>query len=339
MCNDDAFSGSAITRWYLNSIGAFPKKKGSSDFKAMKKTISYLASGIPVCIFPEGQTTWDGETQLLYKGLEKIVRHSRVPLVMVRSSGNFLTKPWWAKHIRSGMIECLFKVLSPDQTQALTEHDVFLAMKGFLAHNDIKAHADGSIPFLGKGTAEGLERFVWTCMHCESEDTLAMAGDVIFCGACQSSWSINALCRISPLRHGTKSFSDLNDWAQWHRITVLSRIKSASANDVLTVSGGVRMQSAHSGAGFGSAATEELTGALVLTGERLTFTDATRRQTQEFLVRDIGDCVIQRKDIFEFRHKERYYRFAFSGHSPMKWVYYLRYLKGYEKLEKQGYIG
>jgi len=109
MCNDDAFRGSPITRWYLNSIGAFPKKKGASDFKAMKKTMSSLAAGRPVCIFPEGQTSWDGETQLLYKGIEKIIRHGRVPLVMVRMSGNFLTKPWWADRIRKGRIECLFQ--------------------------------------------------------------------------------------------------------------------------------------------------------------------------------------------------------------------------------------
>jgi 1-acyl-sn-glycerol-3-phosphate acyltransferase len=339
MCNDDAFNGSAITRWYLNSIGAFPKKKGAQDFRAMKKTISLLSSGYPVCIFPEGQTSWDGETQLLYKGLEKIVRHSRVPLVMVRIAGNFLTKPWWAEHIRTGRIECLFKVLSPDQAQTLSEHGLFLALKTFLAHNDIKEHADGSIPFSGKGAADGLERFVWTCMHCESEDTLAMSGDVIFCSACGSSWSLNALCRISALRQGIQSFGDLNDWARWHRITVLSRIRNASANDVLTISGGVLMQSAPAGAGFGKTATEAVSGAIVLTREKLTFTDATSHQTMAFLVSDIEDCVIQRKDIFEFRFKDRYWRFAFSGHSPMKWVYYLRYLKGYEKLEKQGFIG
>ncbi|MBD3321568.1 MAG: hypothetical protein GF350_10790, partial [Chitinivibrionales bacterium] len=68
MCNDDAFRGPALQSWYLNSIGAFPKKKGSSDFAAMKKTITLLKAGYPVCIFPEGQTSWDGETQLIYKG-------------------------------------------------------------------------------------------------------------------------------------------------------------------------------------------------------------------------------------------------------------------------------
>ena len=74
MANDDGFRDGLITRWYLKSIGAFPKKKGASDYRAMKTTLDLLRKKSPVCIFPEGQTTWDGETQLLYPGIEKLVK-------------------------------------------------------------------------------------------------------------------------------------------------------------------------------------------------------------------------------------------------------------------------
>ena len=338
MCNDDAFRGSAVTRWYLNSIGAFPKKKGSSDFKAMKKTMSLLASDMPVCIFPEGQTSWDGETQLLYKGIEKIIRHSKVPLVMVRMTGNFLTKPWWADSIRKGRIECLFKVLTPDYIQSISDNGLFVAMKSFLAHNDIKVHNARGALFQGLRCAEGLERFVWMCMNCESEDALATKGDTIHCRSCGSSWSLNALCRLSALKNGIRSFSDLHDWAQWHKIKVRSRIASASAtsSDVLTVSTGVVLQSNENTRDFSA----QGKGALVLSKDNLTFTNDDRRVPPLlFPVQHIEDCVIQRNTVFEIRIGTIYYRFSFSGHSPMKWVYYIRYLQGYEKFEKQGYIG
>jgi hypothetical protein len=338
MCNDDAFRGSAVTRWYLNSIGAFPKKKGASDFRAMKKTMSLLASGMPVCIFPEGQTSWDGETQLLYRGIEKIIRHSRVPLVMVRMSGSFLTKPWWADRLRKGRMECLFKTLTPDYIQSISENDLFFAMKTFLAHNDIKEHGARGPLFRGHRCAEGLERFVWICMDCESEDTLVMRGDAIRCRSCGASWSLSALCRLSALKSGIRSFSDLYDWARWHAIKVRSRIASASAapKDVLTVSTGVVLMSNESGRDF----CEKGKGSLVLSRESLTFTNDDRRlQPLLFSVAEIEDCVIQRATVFEIRRGAAHYRFVFSGHSPMKWVYYMRYLKGYEKSEKQGYIG
>jgi hypothetical protein len=334
MCNDDAFRGGPVTRWYLNGIGAFPKKKGASDFRAMKKTLSFLAAGLPVCIFPEGQTTWDGQTQLLYKGIEKIIRHSRVPLVMVRMSGNFLTKPWWAERTRKGRIECLFKTLSPDHIQSLSENDLFLAMKAFITHNDIKANAAAGALFSGNHLAEGLQRFVWICMNCESEDTLVMKGDAARCTACGASWSMNALCRFSPLKNGVRSFSDLHDWSQWHKIKVRARIKAAAEYDVLTTGSGVLMQSSLDGAPFA----DQGAGSLALTKENLTFTHSKDRSSRVFPVVEIEDCVIQRADVFEIRHNTSYYRFAFHGHSPMKWVYYCRYLRGYDRYEKRGYL-
>ena len=338
MCNDDAFRGSAVTRWYLRSIGAFPKKKGAHDFTAMKRTISLLSSGYPVCIFPEGQTTWDGETQLLYKGIEKIIRHSRLPLVMVRMSGNFLTKPWWADHLRKGRIECLFRTLAPDYIQSITENGLFAAMRHFIAHNDIKAHAAGVSHFSGAAMAEGLQRFVWMCMHCESEDTLSMKGNVIRCLACGSSWSLSALCRLTPLKSGIRTFPDLHDWAQWHKIRVRSRIKSSTGpTDALTTGAGVRMLSLSDPAGF----KDRGAGALILTRENLTFASLGKDDPPAVVipVALLADCVIQGGDSVEVRHNDLYYRFVMSGRSPMKWVYYIRYLKGYEKFEKQGYMG
>jgi hypothetical protein len=301
----------------------------------MKKTMSLLASGYPVCIFPEGQTSWDGETQLIYKGIEKLVRHARVPLVMVRMSGDFLTKPWWAGRIRKGRIDCLFKTLAREYIQSVPEQDLFLAIRAFIAHSDIKTHAIGVPSFSGTRLAEGLERFVWMCMHCESEDTLAMSGDVIRCKACGSTWSINALCRLAPLKSGTKSLPDLQDWAHWHRKEVRARVRSADAGDILTTGAVARMQSSEGGTEF----TDRGDGALILTKESLTFSFTQEKDPLVLPVAGIEDCVIQRKDILEIRYGAVYYRFTFKGHSPMKWVFYLRYLKGYENFERQGFLG
>jgi hypothetical protein len=56
-------------------------------------------------------------------------------------------------------------------------------------------------------------------------------------------------------------------------------------------------------------------------------------------VQDMENVVIQKRDIVEFGHTGTLYRFVFERHSPMKWICYLRYLKGYQKFEEQGFIG
>jgi 1-acyl-sn-glycerol-3-phosphate acyltransferase len=336
MCNDEAFTRGAVSRWYLTSIGAFPKKKGASDFRAMKKTVSLLSAGYPVCIFPEGQTTWDGETQLMNKGIEKIVRHSKASLVLTRVTGNFLTKPWWADFIRKGRIVVTYRTLTPDQISTISDEGLFNTMKTFIAHNDIKDPENASSVFSGRRLAEGLERFVWMCMECEHEDNLATEGDTVRCAACGSSWSLTATCSLVPRNAEKKSFADLYDWSRWHRAKVIEKIKTSRDGAVLTRSEGVLMQTGDTNAAF----TDAGKGAMSLSASSLTFFPETApRSPVVFDVQKLENVVIQKKDIVEFLYTDRYYRFVFDHHSPMKWIYYLRYLKGYETCEEQGYLG
>jgi hypothetical protein len=76
-------------------------------------------------------------------------------------------------------------------------------------------------------------------------------------------------------------------------------------------------------------------GTLILFRERLLFETAST--TLQWPVKEITDYVIQKKDIFEFSHNSEYYRFVFNKKSPMKWIYYFRYLNNYSICEKQGY--
>jgi len=109
-----------------------------------------------------------------------------------------------------------------------------------------------------------------------------------------------------------RSFSDLHDWAQWHKIKVRSRIKAASPLDVLATGSGIQMQSSISGAPF----TDQGHGALILAKENLTFTTAKDRQCRVFSVAEIEDCVVQRADVFEIRHGPTYHRFRPSRTQP-----------------------
>jgi hypothetical protein len=77
---------------------------------------------------------------------------------------------------------------------------------------------------------------------------------------------------------------------------------------------------------------------LRLTKEKVTFLpDGPEAPSLSWPLGSITDCVFQRKDIAEFHVDGREYRFAFASKSPMKWVYYLRYLKGYAAVEERGY--
>lgn len=330
MVNDDGFRGKSVSSWYLRNIGAIPKKKGASDFKAMKAALSTLNDGFPVFIFPEGQTTWDGQTQPLFKGLEKIVKKVQCPLVMIKFQGNFLSRPWWAKTIRKGRILITLKTVPAQQIATMSSDDIFDTLKGYITCNDIKDPANQSVPFSGKDLAEGLELFTWICINCKSEDTLNMSHDVITCSHCGSSWRIDGHCRLSAVSGSTQTeIVDLWDWSQMHKQEVINKINSNTKH--LTKSDTATLWIENEEKVF----QPQTTGELELTRNDLRFSTSSEKRVWDNAV--IREYVIQKKDTFEFRDDKSSYRFTFDGHSAMKWVYYFRYLNNFQKCEEQGY--
>jgi 1-acyl-sn-glycerol-3-phosphate acyltransferase len=329
MINDDALRGKGVSQWYLRRIGTIPKKKGATDFKAMRLTIETLLSGYPVCIFPEGQTSWDGETQPLYKGIEKVIKKASCPLVIVHSQGNFLTKPWWARSIRKGKIMLTIEVLDKIEIAAIAPEALFERIRKTIYQNDIKDPENRKVSFSGEQLAEGLERFVWMCPSCGHEDTLVCSENDVTCVSCGTAITIDAYCRFAEKINGME---DLKDWVESHKKMVIGKIGSAAGNSTLTVSSDVELQRENPDRTFSTRAK----GSLSLTKQELTFSAGP--ESLVIPVAETEDFVIQKKDIFEIRHGKEYYRFLFNKRSPMKWIFYIRYLKGYEEAEKRGWL-
>ena len=80
------------------------------------------------------------------------------------------------------------------------------------------------------------------------------------------------------------------------------------------------------------------TGALSLTGETLCFEPVDGGENSTWPVADLQNFVIQKKDIFEISCDGKDVRFDLTGSSPMKWVTFVRYLRGWEEIEKSRVI-
>jgi hypothetical protein len=141
--------------------------------------------------------------------------------------------------------------------------------------------------------------------------------------------------RFKPEKPQTAQIGDLWDWASWHKKIVMDKIRTAAGNDLLTTSENAQYCTIDDLGVFGILTT----GALALTKTHVSFHPCDKKEyALSFPVADIHDYVFQRKDVFECRAGEISYHFRFIKHSPMKWVYYFRYLNRYEEFEKRGYL-
>ncbi|MBN2341393.1 MAG: 1-acyl-sn-glycerol-3-phosphate acyltransferase [Deltaproteobacteria bacterium] len=335
MMNEEGFKAPKFVQWYLRNIGAFPKKKGESDIAAMKYTLKTLKEGYPVLIFPEGQTTWDGQTQPVFSGIESIIKRSKLPLVMMRITGNFISKPWWSESFRQGKVIVHRNILSVDQLADMSKADIRDAVIQFIGNNDLNNTEMLNTRFSGAPATVGINRFMWMCPSCSTEDHIKGEGDTVQCTKCSASWSLDAHFRLTPRSDNASEIGNLYDWSMWHKQQVKNKISDADATDILTANTGVHYCDVTD---LGEYPTISK-GTLTLTKKDLSFAPEDNAVEPFVLsVEKVNDYVFQMKTIFECRAEGKVYKFRFEDDSAMKWVYYFRYLNNYADCEERGYI-
>ena len=77
----DTLFGNRLFRRLIESLNAFPVRRGTGDIGAIRETLRRLKHGVLVTAFPEGTRTWDGRVGAMQTGVVLIARKARVPLV------------------------------------------------------------------------------------------------------------------------------------------------------------------------------------------------------------------------------------------------------------------
>jgi 1-acyl-sn-glycerol-3-phosphate acyltransferase len=80
MARDTLFVNPPFKR-LIESLNAFPVRRGTADLGAIKEALRRLKKGGLLILFPEGTRSEDGRIKPLLPGLGAIAKKSRVPLV------------------------------------------------------------------------------------------------------------------------------------------------------------------------------------------------------------------------------------------------------------------
>jgi 1-acyl-sn-glycerol-3-phosphate acyltransferase len=91
--------------FYLNSVGAIPLKRGKSDIRAMRKSLSILKSK-PLLVFPQGTRRQDFSD--IGPGVGFLCKKAGVPVVAARVRGTDVVLPRGAKRPQKAKIEVNF---------------------------------------------------------------------------------------------------------------------------------------------------------------------------------------------------------------------------------------
>jgi 1-acyl-sn-glycerol-3-phosphate acyltransferase len=203
------------TKFLLTRIAhAIPKTKSASDIRTARELIGAVKRGYPILIFPEGHTTYNGQTNYIEESTMKLIKKLNIDLVTVRAKGGYLSKPRWATGKRKNRrVDFTYRIAIPKERIAeLTVEEIGDIVKKELYHNDFIYQREAMIPHPGNELAEGLENVLYVCPECEQIGTLETKGNDIWCNHCQTKGRMNPYGFIEGFR-----FDNTVDWDKYQR--------------------------------------------------------------------------------------------------------------------------
>lgn len=167
----------------LNPLfGIIPREKGAKGDAAIALIEANLRAGVSVGMFPEGNRSWDGETEYISPRTARLVKDTGAALLTYRFTGGYLLRPRWAEHGRKGPMRGeLVHEYTPEELSGMTVDEVYAAICRDLRVNAYEEQAANGDVYRGHALAEGLQYAAYLCPHCMRFGTVETKGDWITC--------------------------------------------------------------------------------------------------------------------------------------------------------------
>ena len=156
--------------------------KGRQGARTVKQMLRTLQEGHRVCIFPEGNRSFNGLTMPIQASIAKVAKKARVKLITYRVEGGYLTQPRWATNLRKGKLRGrLIHIYTPEQLSHMSDEQINDAIVTDLHEDAYETQKREHIAFKGENLALGLESTIFTCPDCGEIGRLHSEDDRFFC--------------------------------------------------------------------------------------------------------------------------------------------------------------
>ena len=156
--------------------------KGRQGAKTVKQMLRTLQEGHKVCIFPEGNRSFNGVTMDMQASIAKVAKKAKVKLITYRVEGGYLTQPRWSTNIRKGKLRGrLIRVYTPEELTQMTDAQISEAIVQDLHEDAYATQKIERIPYKGDKLALGLESTIFHCPQCGAFGKLHSEEDRFYC--------------------------------------------------------------------------------------------------------------------------------------------------------------
>lgn len=205
------------------------KHKGFSDPACIIRIMKTLKQGYNVCLFAEGNTTFNGETCEIHPTTAKLIKSAAsmgASLITYRFQGGYLSKPRWADSFRKGRITGdLIGNYAPEKITQMSDDEINSLIAIDLYEDAFATQETFKIPFIGKNLAMKLESALYICPKCQGISTLKSNDNHFYC-ECGLKVYYNEL----GLFEGSHlQFKNVLEWDNWQEEQL--KLLSSTTND------------------------------------------------------------------------------------------------------------
>lgn len=227
VCTQDGFVGK---RLLMRLLGCIPAKKFINDItliKDMRYVVQKLHASI--LMYPEASYSFDGTETPLPDSLGKCMKLLKVPVIMIRTNGAFLRDPLYnglqLRHMKvSAGMEYL---LSPEEIAEKTVEELNEILRKTFSFDYFKEQQEQGILIKEPFRADGLQRALYRCPHCQTEGKTEGKGTKLICHACGMGYELTETGYLKADR-GETLFPHIPDWYRWERECVRKELGDGS---------------------------------------------------------------------------------------------------------------
>lgn len=199
---------SKAIKWLVAPI---PRRKGANGAATAMDCLRKMRAGRTVCVFGEGETTWDGRSQQVYPATGTLAKLSGATLITYRFEGGYLTAPRWGSGARRGKMRgAVVNTYTPEQLKTMKPLEIEAIMNADIFEDAWARQKVEQVRFRGKKRAEGIEAALFMCPKCREIGTVSGKGNEIVC-KCGLKLNYTEYGTFDP----AAPFENMAQWDAW----------------------------------------------------------------------------------------------------------------------------
>lgn len=213
VASEHLFRKGFVTKFLRYVFDPIPRRKGTSGADTAMACMRKLKEGRSVCLFAEGECTWDGVTNDIFPATGRLARMSGATLITYRLEGGFLTAPRWGKGIRKGkMTGRIVGIYTAEDLKAMDKNSISGLIQRDIFEDTWENQAKNPIRYKNKHRAENLQTVLYGCPKCNRMGHLSSKKATLSCD-CGASWEYTEFGTFAP----ADPFENIRQWDTWQK--------------------------------------------------------------------------------------------------------------------------